>query len=218
NAATAVQLALDYGDSGCSESYEICNGFDDDCDGFTDDEYDACNPCVLDVETNGREFCDDGVDNDCDGLTDPDDCVEPCEDLKGMCWGCENGAECWPGLDCSPISFDFSNTFCLKRCLDDSWCPDGFFCETSWTQTCIPDGFNCGGLEAEYPDPSCEEIEEDAGPDADTDTDTDADTDTGTDQPDAGATPPTSPKSGCGCDVAGGGQSPTLLDLVISFL
>jgi len=212
NAATAVELAIAYGDSGCSESYEICNGFDDDCDGFTDDEYDACNPCMLDVETNGREFCDDGVDNDCDGLTDPPDCIEPCEDLKGMCWSCDSGAECWPGLDCSPISWDFDNTFCLKRCLDDSWCPDGFFCETNWTNTCIPQGFNCSGLEDEYPDPSCEEEEEDAGPDADSDTDTDADGDSG--PPDSGPPPNTTPDSGCGCSAVGDGPAAILLGLV----
>jgi hypothetical protein len=216
NAATAVQLALDYGDSGCTESYEVCNSYDDDCDGFTDDEYDACNPCELDVETNGREFCDDGIDNDCDGLTDPDDCIEPCEDLKGMCWSCDSGAECWPGLDCSPISFDFSNTFCLKRCVDDSWCPDGFWCETSWTHTCIPEGFSCSGLESEYPDPSCEETEEDAGPDADTDTDTDTDTDGDAGPPDSGPTPPASPESGCGCAVTGGDRPAGLLGLLVS--
>jgi hypothetical protein len=213
NAETAVQLAIAYGDSGCTEEYELCNFYDDDCDSTTDDEYDACNPCLLDIETNGREFCDDGIDNDCDGLTDPEDCVEPCEDLKGVCWSCESGAECWPGLDCSPISFDFSVKFCLERCLSSTDCPDGFWCETSWTHTCIPEGFSCNGLESEYPDPSCEEVEEDGGPDGG-DTDADTDTDDGdAGQPDAG--PPKTPDSGCGCAQIGSPVGAGLLDLLL---
>jgi hypothetical protein len=203
DARNAVELALAYGDSGCTLEYELCNGLDDDCDGTTDDEYDACHPCLLDTQSNGREFCGDGLDNDCDGLTDPDDCIEPCVDLKGLCNACETGADCWAGLDCARISLTNPETFCLKRCLDDSWCPDGFWCETYWSNTCIPDGLppSCEGKAAEVPDPSCLE-EPDAGPDGGPDADTDVDTETGDDAgPDAG--PTTKPASGCGCGIAG---------------
>ncbi|HUT78206.1 MAG TPA: S8 family serine peptidase [Polyangia bacterium] len=210
DARRAVEVALAYGASGCTIEYELCNGIDDDCDGSTDDEYDACNPCLLDSQSNGREFCGDGIDNDCDGLTDPETCIEPCEDLKGLCNACENGASCWPGLDCSYISMNMDETYCLKRCLDSTWCPEGYWCETYWSYTCIPDGFSCEGKAEEIPDPSCIE-EPDAGPDGGPDADTDGDTDTDTD-PDAG--PAAKPASGCGC-TAGGSPADGLLALLL---
>jgi MYXO-CTERM domain-containing protein len=206
DARNAVEIALAYGSGGCTEGYEICNGIDDDCDGSTEDEYDSCNPCLLDDESNGREFCGDGIDNDCDGLTDPESCIEPCEDLKGMCNICESGADCWAGLDCSRISFTNPDTYCLMVCIIDSQCPDGYWCETYWSHVCIPDGVppSCEGKAEEIPDESCLEEPVDAGPDGGPDTDSGEDTDTGTD-PDAG--PAAKPASGCGC-VASGAAAP----------
>jgi MYXO-CTERM domain-containing protein len=201
DARNAVEIALAYGSSGCTEGYEICNGVDDDCDGSTDDEYGSCNPCLLDSQSNGRELCDDGIDNDCDGLTDPESCIEPCEDLKGMCNPCDNGAECWPGLDCSQISFTDPQGFCLGACMTDANCPEGYWCETYWSYVCIPDGLppSCEGKAEEIPDPSCIE-EPDAGPDAGPDGGPDTDSETSTDG-DAG--PAAKPASGCGCAATG---------------
>ncbi len=217
DAARAVEVAQAYGDSGCTEEYELCNGVDDDCDGSTDDESGACNPCQLDSESNGREFCDDGIDNDCDGLTDPDDCIVPCEDLVGMCNPCGSGADCWPGLDCSPISLDMENTYCLQKCLSDAQCPDGYWCETMFTHTCIPQGFSCEDMAEDIPDESCaDDPDQDAGPeDAGPDGGDDTDTETGV-QGDAGNGSPSS--KGCGCRAAGADRAPAPLVALVRLL
>jgi hypothetical protein len=49
----------------CNGGPEVCDGFDNDCDGIVDDD---CLPCVA------EEICFDGIDNNCDGVIDP--CVE----------------------------------------------------------------------------------------------------------------------------------------------
>ena len=60
---------------------EICNGVDDDCDGFLDEDLNQqCIGCGVGIEycsvgtmvgCTGSQFCD-GQDNDCDGLIDED--------------------------------------------------------------------------------------------------------------------------------------------------
>jgi hypothetical protein len=76
---------------------EICDGFDNDCDGNVPDEEvdvdsDGFSPCEGDCHDtnpaanpgnaeNTTEVCSDGFDNDCDGLVDLDD--DECDDLVG---------------------------------------------------------------------------------------------------------------------------------------
>ena len=57
--------ALD-ADVPCDATTEICDGFDNDCDGVVDDDCAAC---------ADSEVCFDGLDNDCNGLVD-DRCIE----------------------------------------------------------------------------------------------------------------------------------------------
>jgi len=46
----------------CAGGGEVCDGFDNDCDGVIDNN---CRPC------GPIDICFDGIDNDCDGLVDP---------------------------------------------------------------------------------------------------------------------------------------------------
>jgi hypothetical protein len=175
---------------------------DDDCDGTTDDEAMTCDECMLDPESSGREYCDDGLDNDCDGLTDPLDCLVPCQDLGGLCQGCETAKDCWPGLVCQPVSGGDPPYFCLNLCPDSSWCEPGFACDLE-RFVCLPTSASCAGLEAELPDPSCaDEPLPDAGPDTDTGTDTSDPVDAA---PDSAPLPPEgSAKDSCNCTTPGG--------------
>ncbi len=99
---------------------EVCNGFDDDCDGETDEGFPrivcgqgACRQTVSDCARRGDVVCDplfgaapeacNGVDDDCDGTTDEDAAGGPCGAGVGACeaegeLGCVEGV-----LRCSAV-------------------------------------------------------------------------------------------------------------------
>ncbi|HSG99516.1 MAG TPA: MopE-related protein, partial [candidate division Zixibacteria bacterium] len=63
---------------------EICDGLDNDCDGFVDEGFDLdgdgwttcagdCNDAVASINPGAPEICGNGIDDDCDGLTDAAD-------------------------------------------------------------------------------------------------------------------------------------------------
>ena len=108
----------------CSTDYlietELCNGYDEDCDGLTDEDYFVGDECGVGACAGGEMVCDtetssvcntnhyaspetcDGLDNDCDGSTD--------EDLTQSCGsgGCEGTQTCTAGnwSECSSKNND----------------------------------------------------------------------------------------------------------------
>ena len=168
----------------------------------------------MDVETDAKEVCDDGIDNNCDGYTDPEDCIDPCEDLDGHCNRCISQTDCWFGFNCEKINWGDSSAYCLKYCLNNTQCPEGFSCVKDYSlYLCIPDDNSCEGDAWEYPDESC-----DTGTDADTDTDTDTDEDAGVDsgtQADSGVEEDDGGDSdSCGCSQPGLWSGFSLIELL----
>ena len=68
--------------SACPNEAEMCDGFDNDCDGEVDEG--VLNVCGSCEAPSTPELCDDGEDNDCDGDTDEQDCVN-CEPTPELC-------------------------------------------------------------------------------------------------------------------------------------
>ncbi len=111
-----VQSCLNGRWTTCRRSVEMCNGYDDDCDGNADEAYAIGSGCTnrqengclapgqLVCDTNGNdvlceteamspgaEICD-GVDNDCDGRPDEDFPEQRC---------CTDDYQCPPGATCT---------------------------------------------------------------------------------------------------------------------
>ena len=91
---------------------ELCNSYDDNCDGTTDEGYDAdgdgvttcggdCNDGNADSYPGAQEICD-ALDNDCDAAADEDenaiDCIDYHFDGDGDEYGLTGLSQCW----CSP--------------------------------------------------------------------------------------------------------------------
>lgn len=130
----------------CGE--EVCNGFDDDCDGETDEgQLNACGFCGI----VPQETCD-NIDNDCDGAVDEDivrPCSTACEDNLEYCvagnWVCtakKPKEEVCNGLDddCDGQIDEGIECFCQEKdlgmlvpCAEDPLvCGEGFkTCECS---------------------------------------------------------------------------------------
>lgn len=130
---------------------EVCDGFDNDCDGMTDEGNPGggvacgtglqgvcsagttqCAGGVLACNANvqaGAEVCGDGKDNDCNGVID-NGCASACSHNK-----CTTGIALVSG--CEP---------CVTQiCAVDSFC-----CTTSWDSICVGEvgsvcGLSCGG-------------------------------------------------------------------------
>ena len=120
----------------CTKSAEVCNGFDDDCDGATDEELrrecgtavgecqrgtQTCvdgkwGPCVK-AEGGNIEQCN-GRDDDCDGETD-EDVFRECGSAVGECrkgaQACRNGvwdSQCLGGIEPKPEVCDSRDNDC----------------------------------------------------------------------------------------------------------
>lgn len=146
---------------------ETCNGEDDDCNGFVDDDVEpgtceetndfgtcegqllclpevgeVCNAAIPAVET-----CD-NLDNDCDGVTDNDvgGFGDGCDDNGDFCatgtTTCEGGVEsCVGDVACAPGTICYDGTQ-PNSCL----CPtDGLPCNTNAGDSCGPSGCTCNG-------------------------------------------------------------------------
>ena len=93
---------------------EICDGYDNDCDGVIDEEVrNTCSICI----DNENEICD-GLDNDCDGEVDNDaECPEGEQCYDGECRPICRSNECFR----ADTSCDEMTNLCLSPC-------DGVFC------------------------------------------------------------------------------------------
>jgi len=137
---------------------ELCNGYDDDCDGFlpADEEdpdadgYLACTGCVVNQMAPGLMGCDDcgpdnptrhpgamemcnDVDDDCDG--------DPTDDGANDC----SGLTCCPGYGCADTQVDFFN---CGTC--------GNACNWHEVQDCVNGTCGCGTSPACQPGQICD--------------------------------------------------------------
>jgi uncharacterized repeat protein (TIGR01451 family)/MYXO-CTERM domain-containing protein len=135
---------------------EICDGFDNDCNGDVDEGFGAGEPCSAGVggcEVSGMMVCDspdsvacdavpnepteevcDGIDNNCDGVGDDCSCS-----VDSDCGDAMSGQVCEPDI-------------CIPGCrgVNGNGCPIGQMC-TSMDETvgqCVPDGTGTGGSDS----------------------------------------------------------------------
>lgn len=138
---------------------EICNGFDDNCDGKTDEEPNDCSAkgeecwsdkgkCVVkgDCRLHG---CDTGGCDPTTGKCTAPDCRitkscppgQTCDPTSGVCVqtmnpgdSCDSTTPCKAGYSCidlTPLELGKTGSVCAKACCDSSTCDPGFTCKTS---------------------------------------------------------------------------------------
>lgn len=129
---------------GVTPTTEICNGFDDNCNGATDEDF----VCDLPPEATDA-LCDDGIDNDDDGFTDcedwsctrsPDVTVCGSEDTVGACTdGVDNDGDGF--IDCQDWDCSFNPLVLVCDELNDFMCSDGLDNDDNGFTDC--DDFTC---------------------------------------------------------------------------
>lgn len=142
---------------------ELCNGYDDNCDGRTDEEPNDCSAeqecwsakgvCTIKGDCRLKGCTSGGCNPDTGQCTDPDCRIsdkcdrlkgETCDKKSGTCVKitnigepCDEGSLCSTGSTCVDLSSagitGRSPQICTRSCCESSTCPDGFVCKMGST-------------------------------------------------------------------------------------
>ena len=138
-------------------SIESCDGFDNDCDGQTDEDFTVGNLYVHDQHCGGCGFsCDDVIVNGTGGCKlDVGSGAAKCTvtncapgfsklndfqcvpEFQTVCQPCEQDEQCFGGGQCVPLD---GGTFCTKPCVSAENCPGGYSCTNG---QCLPASGSC---------------------------------------------------------------------------